>query len=131
MGHFKAKFGIKRERAPFVLVHDFVHVINKGQTKKGQALEFQMFQSHCEKAFLILRKHGGLILSLFAMMISTGLPELSSEKDLNYIRDTLVLNKTEQEAIAHFRAKFDEALALAWRTSLDWAAHNVAKNNKQ
>ncbi|XP_026288763.1 phosphatidylinositol 4,5-bisphosphate 3-kinase catalytic subunit delta isoform [Frankliniella occidentalis] len=131
LGHFKAKFGIKRERAPFVLVHDFVHVINKGQTKKGQALEFQMFQSHCEKAFLILRKHGGLILSLFAMMISTGLPELSSEKDLNYIRDTLVLNKTEQEAIAHFRAKFDEALALAWRTSLDWAAHNVAKNNKQ
>lgn len=24
------------------------------------------------------------------MMISTGLPELSSEKDLNYLRDTLV-----------------------------------------
>lgn len=42
------------------------------------------------QAFLILRKHGCLILSLFAMMISTGLPELSSEKDLNYLRETLV-----------------------------------------
>jgi phosphatidylinositol-4,5-bisphosphate 3-kinase len=39
---------------------------------------------------LILRRHGSLIISLFAMIISTGLPELSSEKDLNYLRDTLV-----------------------------------------
>lgn len=39
---------------------------------------------------MILREHGCLILSLFAMMISTGLPELSSEKDLNYLRETLV-----------------------------------------
>lgn len=39
---------------------------------------------------MILRKHGNLILSLFAMMISTGLPELSSEKDLQYLRETLV-----------------------------------------
>lgn len=131
LGHFKEKFGIKRERAPFVLTHDFVHVINKGQAKKEKAFEFQIFQNYCEKAFLILRKHGGLILSLFAMMISTGLPELSSEKDLNYLRDTLVLNKTEQEALAHFRAKFDEALANSWKTSLNWASHNVAKNNKQ
>lgn len=42
-----------------------------------------------------------------------------------------VLNKTEQEALAHFRTKFDEALAGAWKTSLNWASHNVAKNNKQ
>lgn len=90
LGHFKEKFGFRRERVPFVLTNDFVHVINKGQTKKGQAVEFQRFQSHCEQAFLVLRRHGGLILSLFAMMISTGLPELSSEKDLNYLRDTLV-----------------------------------------
>lgn len=90
LGHFKEKFGIRRERVPFVLTNDFVHVINKGQTKKGQAHEFQRFQNYCEQAFLVLRRHGSLILSLFAMMISTGLPELSSEKDLNYLRDTLV-----------------------------------------
>lgn len=91
LGHFKEKFGFRRERVPFVLTNDFVHVINKG--KKGQADEFQRFQSYCEQAFLILRQHGALILSLFAMMISTGLPELSSEKDLNYLRDTLVGTK--------------------------------------
>jgi phosphatidylinositol-4,5-bisphosphate 3-kinase len=143
LGHFKEKFGIKRERVPFVLTHDFEYVINKGQKS---ALEFKIFQEYCEKAFLILRKHGNLILSLCAMMISTGLPELSSEKDLNYIRDTLVrsscfwnfvmrvrfqaLSKNEEDALKHFRAKFDEALSNSWKTSLNWASHNLAKNNK-
>lgn len=130
LGHFKEKFGFRRERVPFVLTHDFVHVINKGQTKK-EALEFQIFQRHCEQAFLILRRHGCLILSLFAMMISTGLPELSSEKDLNYLRDTLVLDLSESDALTHFRSKFDEALCNSWKTSLNWASHNLAKNNKQ
>jgi phosphatidylinositol-4,5-bisphosphate 3-kinase len=127
LGHFKEKFGIKRERVPFVLTHDFEYVINKGQKS---ALEFKIFQEYCEKAFLILRKHGNLILSLCAMMISTGLPELSSEKDLNYIRDTLALSKNEEDALKHFRAKFDEALSNSWKTSLNWASHNLAKNNK-
>ncbi|XP_072757621.1 phosphatidylinositol 4,5-bisphosphate 3-kinase catalytic subunit delta isoform [Anoplolepis gracilipes] len=130
LGHFKEKFGFRRERVPFVLTNDFVHVINKGQTKKGQIAEFQRFQSYCEQAFLILRKHGDLILSLFAMMISTGLPELSSEKDLNYLRDTLVLEMSENEAQKHFRSKFDEALCNSWKTSLNWASHNMSKNNK-
>jgi len=130
LGHFKEKFGFCRERVPFVLTHDFVHVINKGQTKK-EAIEFQVFQSYCEQAFLILRRHGSLIISLFAMMISTGLPELSSEKDLNYLRDTLVMEMSEDDALAHFRSKFDEALCNSWKTSLNWASHNMAKNNKQ
>ena len=90
LGHFKEKFGIRRERVPFVITNDFVHVINRGQTKKGQSKEFEKFQKSCETAFLVLRKYGNLMLSLFAMMISTGLPELSSEKDLSYLRDTLV-----------------------------------------
>ncbi|CAG9819182.1 unnamed protein product [Phaedon cochleariae] len=128
LGHFKEKFGFKRERVPFVLTHDFVYVINKGQNSK--ALEFKIFQEYCEKAFMILRKHGNLFISLFAMMISTGLPELSSEKDLNYLRDTLVLNKTDEEALLHFRSKFDEALSNSWKTSVNWATHNIAKNNK-
>lgn len=42
------------------------------------------------QAFLILRRHGSFIISLFAMMISTGLPELSCERDLNYLRETMV-----------------------------------------
>ncbi|XP_057663838.1 phosphatidylinositol 4,5-bisphosphate 3-kinase catalytic subunit beta isoform [Diorhabda carinulata] len=128
LGHFKEKFGFKRERVPFVLTHDFVYVINKGQNTKS--LEFKIFQECCEKAFMVLRKHGNLFISLFAMMISTGLPELSSEKDLNYLRDTLVLKMSDDEALKHFRSKFDEALSNSWKTSVNWATHNIAKNNR-
>ncbi|KMZ02400.1 phosphatidylinositol 4,5-bisphosphate 3-kinase catalytic subunit delta isoform [Drosophila simulans] len=130
LGHFKEKLGVRRERVPFVLTHDFVYVINKGFNDR-ESKEFCHFQELCERAFLVLRKHGCLILSLFSMMISTGLPELSSEKDLDYLRETLVLDYTEEKAREHFRAKFSEALANSWKTSLNWASHNFSKNNKQ
>ncbi|CAD6992165.1 phosphatidylinositol 4,5-bisphosphate 3-kinase catalytic subunit delta isoform [Ceratitis capitata] len=130
LGHFKEKFGVRRERVPFVLTHDFVYVISKGRNDRDSE-EFLYFQNMCEKAFLVLRRHGCLILSLFSMMISTGLPELSSEKDLNYLKETLVLDYTEDKAREHFRSKFSEALVNSWKTSLNWASHNFSKNNKQ
>jgi phosphatidylinositol-4,5-bisphosphate 3-kinase catalytic subunit alpha/beta/delta len=48
LGHFKEKFGIRRERVPFVLTYDFVYVINKGRSDKD-ADEFKKFQILCEK----------------------------------------------------------------------------------
>ncbi|XP_042215110.1 phosphatidylinositol 4,5-bisphosphate 3-kinase catalytic subunit delta isoform-like isoform X2 [Homarus americanus] len=128
LGHFKEKFGIRRERQPFVLTHDFINVITKGRQTRSE--EFEHFKGYCEKAFLILRKYGSFIISLFAMMISTGLPELQSEKDLNYLKETLKLDLSEDEARDHFRSKFDEALSNAWKTSVNWAFHSVAKNNR-
>lgn len=47
LGHFKEKFGVRRERVPFVLTHDFVYVINKGRTDR-EADEFRTFQNLCE-----------------------------------------------------------------------------------
>lgn len=128
LGKFKEKFGIKRERVPFVLTHDFVHVITHGRRNKSTA--FNRFQQLCEEAFIILRRHGSLIISLFAMMLTTGMPELTSEKDLDYLRDALVLDYSETDALAHFRAKFEEALSNSWTTSINWFAHNISKDNK-
>lgn len=128
LGKFKEKFGIKRERVPFVLTHDFVHVITHGRRNKSTS--FNRFQQLCEEAFIILRRHGSLIISLFAMMLTTGMPELTSEKDLDYLRDTLVLDYSEGDALAHFRAKFEEALSNSWTTSINWFAHNISKDNK-
>lgn len=87
------------------------------------------FQQYCEQAFTILRRKGSLIISLFALMLSTGIPELSCEKDLDYLRETLVLEMSESEALQHFRSKFDEALRNSWKTSVNWVAHNIAKDN--
>ncbi|KAJ6633486.1 Phosphatidylinositol 4,5-bisphosphate 3-kinase catalytic subunit beta isoform, partial [Pseudolycoriella hygida] len=47
LGHFKEKFGFRRERVPFVLTHDFVYVINNGNNDKATE-EFIKFKGLCE-----------------------------------------------------------------------------------
>lgn len=47
LGHFKEKFGFRRERVPFVLTHDFVYIINKGKTDR-ETDEFKTFKNLCE-----------------------------------------------------------------------------------
>lgn len=41
LGHFKKKFGINRERVPFVLTEDFLYVIAKGAENPKKSKEFQ------------------------------------------------------------------------------------------
>ena len=40
----------------------------------------------CEDAYLILRRHASLFINMLAMMLQTGIPELRSIDDLNYVR---------------------------------------------
>ncbi|KAB7495628.1 Phosphatidylinositol 4,5-bisphosphate 3-kinase catalytic subunit beta isoform [Armadillidium nasatum] len=47
LGHFKEKFGIRRERQPFVLTHDFVYVIQKGKDSESES--FKEFENYCER----------------------------------------------------------------------------------
>ncbi|XP_063292710.1 phosphatidylinositol 4,5-bisphosphate 3-kinase catalytic subunit delta isoform isoform X1 [Pelobates fuscus] len=129
LGHFKAKFGINRERVPFILTHDFVHIIQQGKAENSE--KFDRFRECCERAYMTLRSHGILFLNLFALMKVAGLPELSCSKDIQYLKDSLALGKSEEEALKHFRLKFNEALRDSWKTKLNWFAHNVAKDNRQ
>ncbi|XP_062046373.1 phosphatidylinositol 4,5-bisphosphate 3-kinase catalytic subunit delta isoform isoform X1 [Lepus europaeus] len=129
LGNFKTKFGINRERVPFILTYDFVHVIQQGKTNNSE--KFERFRGYCERAYTILRRHGLLFLHLFALMRAAGLPELSCPKDIQYLKDSLALGKTEEEALKHFRVKFNEALRESWKTKVNWLAHNVSKDNRQ
>ncbi|XP_056138942.1 phosphatidylinositol 4,5-bisphosphate 3-kinase catalytic subunit beta isoform isoform X2 [Lampris incognitus] len=128
LGNFKSKFGIKRERVPFILTHDFIHVIQQGKTSNTE--KFGSFRQYCESAYLVLRKNGNLFITLFALMLTAGLPELTSVKDIQYLKDSLALGKTDEEALKQFRQKFDEALRESWTTKVNWMAHNVAKDNR-
>uniref|UniRef100_A0A8C2A031 phosphatidylinositol-4,5-bisphosphate 3-kinase n=1 Tax=Cyprinus carpio TaxID=7962 RepID=A0A8C2A031_CYPCA len=91
LGNFKSKFGIKRERVPFILTHDFIHVIQQGKTSNTE--KFGNFRQYCEEAYLILRKNGNLFITLFALMLTAGLPELTSVKDIQYLK----VNRHEKE----------------------------------
>ncbi|XP_061492720.1 phosphatidylinositol 4,5-bisphosphate 3-kinase catalytic subunit beta isoform isoform X2 [Rhineura floridana] len=126
LGNFKSKFGIKRERVPFILTYDFIHVIQQGKT--GNTEKFGRFRQCCEEAYLILRKHGSLFITLFALMLTAGLPELTSVKDIQYLKDSLALGKNDEEALKQFKQKFDEALRESWTTKVNWMAHTVRKD---
>lgn len=82
------------------------------------------------------------------MMLPTGIPELQvqnkiliqifldclhfyyslslqSVDDIGYLRKTLAVEKTEEEALQYFQNQFFEAYGGAWTTKLDWFFHSV------
>ncbi|MEE6500700.1 hypothetical protein FKM82_003893 [Ascaphus truei] len=93
LGNFKSKFKIKRERGPFILTYDFIHVIQQG--KPGNTEKFGRFRQCCEDAYLILRRNGNLIITLFALMLTAGLPELSSVRDIQYVKVRSLAGESE------------------------------------
>ncbi|XP_030624864.1 phosphatidylinositol 4,5-bisphosphate 3-kinase catalytic subunit delta isoform isoform X1 [Chanos chanos] len=128
LGNFKTKFGINRERVPFILTYDFVHVIQQGRTNNSE--KFERFREYCEQAYKILCRNGILFVNLFALMRAAGLPELSSSKDIQYLKDSLALGKSEEEALKNFKVKFNEALRESWKTKVNWMMHSFAKDNR-
>ncbi|CAF0796738.1 unnamed protein product [Brachionus calyciflorus] len=89
LGHFKEKFGIKRERVPFVLTEHFTKVISKGAIDPIQTYEFQKFKSLCENAYMIIRRHSKVLIDLFVIMLSSGMSELKSTDDIDYLKNKL------------------------------------------
>uniref|UniRef100_A0A8C6UP62 phosphatidylinositol-4,5-bisphosphate 3-kinase n=1 Tax=Neogobius melanostomus TaxID=47308 RepID=A0A8C6UP62_9GOBI len=128
LGNFKRKLGINRERVPFILTYDFVHVIQQGRTNNSE--KFERFREYCEWAYKILCHNGILFVNLFAMMKAAGLPELTSSKDIQYLKDSLALGKSEEEALKNFKVKFNEALRESWKTKVNWMMHSLAKDNR-
>ncbi|XP_034029167.1 phosphatidylinositol 4,5-bisphosphate 3-kinase catalytic subunit delta isoform isoform X1 [Thalassophryne amazonica] len=128
LGNFKRKLGINRERVPFILTYDFVHVIQQGRTNNSE--KFERFRECCERAYKILCRNGTLFVNLFAMMKAAGLPELTSFKDIQYLKDSLALGKSEDEALKNFKVKFNEALRESWKTKVNWMMHSLAKDNR-
>jgi hypothetical protein len=62
------------------------------------------------------------------MMLSTGIPELSTNEDLSYLRDALSFELSEVEAARHFQDLIYQALATK-TTSLNNYVHLLANPN--
>ncbi|GIQ85281.1 phosphatidylinositol Kinase, partial [Kipferlia bialata] len=97
LGNFKKKFGIKRERAPFVFTPDFCYVMGGVGAPK-----YQDFVDLCGRAFNILRAQASLFIALLAMMVETGIPELKNVSDIAYMRDMFRLDLSDDEAADFF-----------------------------
>jgi phosphatidylinositol-4,5-bisphosphate 3-kinase len=105
LGNFKEKFGVKRERAPFVFTPDFAYVMGgKGSDmyklfEKVRGAQFHLVSNSliacraplltpakvCCDVYLELRTQAGQYYTLFSLMLSTGLPELQSMQDLKSV----------------------------------------------
>jgi len=97
LGNFKSKFGIKRERAPFIFTAQYLAIVGGKDSEN-----FKHFVDVCCKAYNIIRKHADLFMNLFQLMVSTGIPELSCIEDINYLRRALAPELNDDDAANDF-----------------------------
>eukprot|EP00929_Paragymnodinium_shiwhaense_P066262 TRINITY_DN33207_c0_g1_i1.p1 TRINITY_DN33207_c0_g1~~TRINITY_DN33207_c0_g1_i1.p1 ORF type:complete len:139 (+),score=7.17 TRINITY_DN33207_c0_g1_i1:182-598(+) len=121
LGNFKSKFGFKRERSPFVFTPSFAEVLS---SESGEL--YERFVSFCCQALLVLRKHASVLITLFQLAIPAAMPELQHDGDIDWLREKLMLSKSDAEACETFRVLIQEAQA-AWSTRFNFACH-IVKN---
>ncbi len=83
------------------------------------------FQTLCEKAYMILRRYSNLIITLFSLMLSSGMTELQSIEDLIYLRKKLAIDETDENALRMFREEFAESHKYSFTTKVDWFFHSL------
>ena len=106
-GNFKEKFGIKRERAPFVFTIHMAAVLGG-----VDADAYKAFVDLCCRSYNVLRRpaNASLLMTLMSLMLSCGIPELQTPKDIRWLLDKVMLGKTEHEASSAFKGLIKEAL---------------------
>ncbi|XP_017349775.1 phosphatidylinositol 4,5-bisphosphate 3-kinase catalytic subunit gamma isoform [Ictalurus punctatus] len=123
LGNYKSFLGITKERVPFVLTPDFLYVMSTTGKKTSQ--NFLLFQNICVKAYLALRHHTNLLIILFSMMLMTGMPQLTSKEDIEYIREALTVGCTEDVAQRHFLDQIEICRDKGWTVQFNWFLHLV------
>ncbi|KAM8864105.1 phosphatidylinositol 4,5-bisphosphate 3-kinase catalytic subunit gamma isoform [Spinachia spinachia] len=124
LGNRKYFLGMKRERVPFVLTPDFLHVMGGG--KGHNSLYFQRFRDICTEAYLSLRSHSQRLVTLFSLMLLTGIPELSCAEDMRYLRVALQEEQGEAEAKEHFLQQIALCEDKGWTVQTNWWFHMMA-----
>lgn len=123
LGNRKHFLGVSRERAPFVLTPDFLYVM--GRVNGRNRLYYQWFKDTCTEAYLSLRAHSRLLVTLFSLMLLTGIPELSAAEDMRYLRVALQEEQSEADAREHFLQQISECEKLGWTVQANFWIHMV------
>ncbi|RVE56817.1 hypothetical protein OJAV_G00225230 [Oryzias javanicus] len=123
LGNYKSFMGISKEWVPFVLTPDFLYVM--GTSGKKSSPHFLKFQDVCVKAYLALRHHTNLLIILFSMMLMTGMPQLTSKEDIEYIREALTVGCSEEEAQRHLLDQIEICREKGWMVQINWFVHLV------
>jgi hypothetical protein len=88
-------------------------------------MSFSFVQDVCVRAYLALRHHTNLLIILFSMMLMTGMPQLTSKEDIEYIRDALTVGKSEEDAKKYFLDQIEVCRDKGWTVQFNWFLHLV------
>ena len=125
LGHFKSKFGVKRESASFVLTPHMETVLGGRAASnlqyavaatlpaggRGAGYRFRRFEELCVEAFVILRNQSDHLMILLTLMVDAGIPELSSLEDVAWVHRALMVEEPDDsKAAARFLGQVDSAL---------------------
>ncbi|KAK1801769.1 hypothetical protein P4O66_022399, partial [Electrophorus voltai] len=127
LGNTKSFLGVNRERVPFVLTPDFLYVM--GKVKGQTSLSFQRFKDICIQAYMSLRSQSRLLVTLFSLMLLTGIPELSTAGDMRYLRNALQQEHSQEEARQYFLQQIAMCEDKGWTVQANWWIHLVAGIN--
>jgi phosphatidylinositol-4,5-bisphosphate 3-kinase len=123
LGNFKTRLGWQREKTPFHFSAACAFAINCAPpADQGGGPDFEELGG---RALNVLRHHAHLLITLFLLMLGTGLPELRNAKDVGYLRDRLLLNMSDEQAKAEFVKWMQEAVGSK-RTTFNNIFHNLA-----
>eukprot|EP01130_Rhizamoeba_saxonica_P006829 TRINITY_DN2736_c0_g1_i1.p1 TRINITY_DN2736_c0_g1~~TRINITY_DN2736_c0_g1_i1.p1 ORF type:complete len:116 (-),score=21.98 TRINITY_DN2736_c0_g1_i1:53-400(-) len=111
---------ISRDRAPFVFTPEMAYMM--GGTSDAH---FKWFLSLCGKAYNVLRHHASVFINLFSMMIATGIPELQTEDDINYLKEAFSLELDDSAAFEKFGNLVSQSLRTK-ATQWNFAIHILA-----
>eukprot|EP01083_Nonionella_stella_P003961 11395_1 len=124
LGNFKSKlFSFRRERSPLKFTQQMKYAIDVG-TRKCPL--YDAFLQNCVDAYLVLRRRSRLLLVLFSLMISAGLPELTTHSDIRYLQSMLNLQYDSKKATRHIHKLI--ASSLKDRTRMFDSSIHVIKH---
>eukprot|EP01083_Nonionella_stella_P166608 557556_1 len=109
LGNFRSKFGIKRERSPFVFTPQMKYVLDEGH-KKSEA--YEQFRVWVATAFTILREKSSFWLGLLSVMTSRNISELTEtdEEDIMFSQQRMHLTISAKEAESMIVKHMDRSL---------------------
>jgi phosphatidylinositol-4-phosphate 3-kinase len=89
----------------------------------------KMFAGLCGAAFNTLRRNAHIVANLLSLMLQSGLKELQSEADVDYVVKHLHLSLSDSEADALFSELITKSLR-ARSTQVNFYIHNLANKGK-
>ena len=72
--------------------------------------KFLQFEEDCCEAYRIMRREGHKLINLFMLMLSAGMPELNTEKDIEFLVTRFKFELSDQEATKNFRREIHRAI---------------------